>query len=116
MIVNARLLSTQKYPSNPPNTYVFVVTVKDELNALNTMLTSAGELMVDGTIIMESGQQIETESFELIVTYTLKKTINSARLITVNGTTLGTVKSLADSVEITIPKTREISIGFLKAT
>lgn len=116
MIVNARPLSPKAKPPEPELPYEVTVTAKDELNALNIMLTSAGELMVDGVKIIESGQQIQTTSSELIVTYTMKKTIGSARVVTVNESVLGTVKSLGDAVEITIPKTGSMFVNFSKAS
>lgn len=113
MIVNAREIASNE-PSPPPQPYTVTISATDYLNSLNTMLTSAGELRVDGQKISSNGQSITVEGLHIAVSYKLNRTLKTGRRIRVNGEVLGDIQTIGDLVEANVSKTDIITVDFLQ--
>lgn len=83
-----------------PTTYTISITVTDSASVSSLLM--AGALSVAGTQVTDANAQITTTLNTIAVSFTLTKTIEIARSMSVNGVDIGHVEQEGDSVSTTL--------------
>lgn len=79
-----------------------VITVSDAAGELENLLETAGTLLVAGRVVTADNTSLVVTGGAAEVRYTLGVKLTTARTVTVNGATVGTVSAAGDSVSTTV--------------
>ncbi len=80
-----------------------VITISDAAEDLETLLETAGTLLVAGRVVKADNTSLVVTGGAAEVRYTLGAKLTTKRTITVNGAAAGTVSAAGDSVSATVP-------------